>query len=278
MKPPYFAGKTVLVTGAAHGIGRATALAFAHAGADLIISDIDESALAETDDEIRGVGCQVMARQVDVSDRESMRAFAEEVHSDREAVDVLVNNAGVAIGGGFLETALDDWDWLLGPNLYGVIHGCHFFVPPMVVRDRGGHVVNMSSAAGIMAQPLLAAYSATKFAIYGLSEALREEVRSHGIVVTAVCPGLINTRIAEHGRMRGRVADPEIRERVYEMYRTCRSGPDDVARAIVSGVRRRRAVVKVAREGWAFAAARRLCPAVAPRLFKGVFDRMLGLD
>src|SRR5439155_1020798 len=134
-------------------------------------------------------------------------------HAEHEAVDVLVNNAGVGLGGGFLDTSLEDWRWILSINLWGVIHGCHFFLPPMVRRGRGGHVVNVSSAAGFLATAQLAAYSATKFAVFGLSEALRDELRPHGIAVTTVCPGIINTPITTSAPMRGPLATPEGRRR-----------------------------------------------------------------
>src|SRR6185295_669159 len=149
--------------------------------------------------------------RVDVANRDEMRAFAAEVHRERDAVDILMNNAGVGLGGGFLDTSLEDWDWIVGINFWGVVHGCHFFVPPMVARKRGGHVVNVSSAAGFVAGAQLAAYSTTKFAVFGLSEALRDELRPHRIGVTTVCPGLIDTPITMAARVRGRNANPRAR-------------------------------------------------------------------
>jgi NAD(P)-dependent dehydrogenase (short-subunit alcohol dehydrogenase family) len=134
MAAPGFAGKSILVTGAAVGIGRETALALARAGSDLILSDVNVEGLERTAEDIRALGREVMSRRVDVSDREAMRTFADKVHAERPAVDILVNNAGVGHGGGFLGTSLEDWDWLVSINLMGVVHGCHFFVPPMVAR------------------------------------------------------------------------------------------------------------------------------------------------
>src|SRR5690349_13013047 len=122
-------GKRVLVTGAGSGIGRETALLAATRGADLAICDVDEAGLEETARRARGQGRNVLAERVDVSDREQMRAFAEAVHADGGAVDILVNNAGVGLAARVLESELDDWDWIVGINLMGVVHGLHFFVP-----------------------------------------------------------------------------------------------------------------------------------------------------
>src|SRR4051794_17260021 len=150
-------GKTAVVTGAGSGIGRETALLCAERGADLAICDVDESGLAETERRARENGREVLARHVDVADREQMRAFAEEVPT----VDLLVNNAGVGLAADFEDTLLEDWDWIVSINLVGVVHGCHFFLPKM---HSGGHVANVSSMAGYQPSPGLIAYSTTKFA------------------------------------------------------------------------------------------------------------------
>src|SRR4051812_26848519 len=212
------AGRIVLVTGAGSGIGRETALLSARRGADLAICDVDDAGLAATEAAARELGRDVIARHVDVSDREAMREFAGAVHAQSGAVDLLVNNAGVGLAAGFLETELTDWDWIVSINILGVVHGCHFFVPKMVERGTGGHVVNLSSMAGYHASPGLVAYSMTKFAVLGLSEALREELQPHGIGVTAICPGIINTPITRSARARGRAADPALRERITALY------------------------------------------------------------
>ena len=196
-------GRLALVTGAGSGIGRETALLCARRGANLALCDVNEDGLAATEAEAVRLGSEVMTGLVDVGDRAQMQAFADSVHERAEAVDLLVNNAGVGVGARFLETPLEDWDWILPINLMGVVHGCHMFVPAMVERGRGGHVVNLSSAAGYFPNPTLAAYSSTKFAVLGLSEALRIELRPHGVGVTAVCPGLINTPITRTSRLRG---------------------------------------------------------------------------
>ena len=268
-------GKAVLVTGAASGIGKATALACARRGARLVICDLDPAGLETTAGEIRAQGCAVMAQPVDVADREAMRAFADAVHAELEAVDLLINNAGVAIGGGFLDTALTDWDWIVSINLMGVVHGCHFFVPPMVRRGRGGHVANVASSAGYVATGELAAYATTKFAVVGLSEALRDELRPQRIGVTAVCPGVINTPITRSARLLGPIATPELRQRMIDLYERRNYTPERVADGILHAVQRNRAVAPISPEAWAMYYLKRLAPGPLAWLWHRAFQRSL---
>jgi NAD(P)-dependent dehydrogenase (short-subunit alcohol dehydrogenase family) len=243
-------GRTVLVTGAASGIGRATALACARRGASLVVCDRNEEGLAETEREIRNLGREVLAQRVDVARSEEVSALADRVHAKFQAVDLLVNNAGVGLGALFLETSLEDWEWVTRINLFGVIHGCHFFLPAMVSRGRGGHVVNVSSAAAYAPLPVQSAYAATKFAVLGLSEVLRAELATFGIGVTAVCPGFINTGIVESSRLRGVAADPENRRRTLDFYRRRNYGPERVASNILKAVQRNRPLAPVSTEAW----------------------------
>jgi NAD(P)-dependent dehydrogenase (short-subunit alcohol dehydrogenase family) len=266
--------KTVLVTGAASGIGKETALAFAHRSANLIICDVNEAGLAATEQRIRGLGRNVFARRVDVANRHDMKDFAAVVHAHVEAVDVLVNNAGVGLGAGFLDTSLDDWDWITGINLWGVIHGCHFFVPPMVKRARGGHVVNVASAAAYVATEALVAYSTTKYAVLGLSEALRDELARHRIGVTAICPGIINTPITETSPLRGANATSEARQLMVDFYRRRNYGPERVARNILKAVQRNRSVAPVSPEAWLMYYLKRIAPGIVRRLSRTMADRM----
>lgn len=253
-------GKTALVTGAASGIGRATSLAFASRGADLILCDIDDEGLQNTVEAIEGLGRTAWAQAVDVSDEAAMKAFADRVHERVPAVDVLMNNAGVAIGGPFLATPLLDWNWIVGINLMGVVHGCHHFVPAMVSRGAGGHVINVSSAAGYAAMSSLAAYNATKFGVLGLSEALWEELRPHGIGVTVVCPGLIDTPITGAARLFGEMDKTRLREQMIEGYRRRGYPPERVARNILKAVQRDRLVAPISPEAWGLYYLKRYMP------------------
>lgn len=253
-------GKTALVTGGASGIGKATALAFARRGANLILCDVNQAGLAETEQQIRAMGRDVLAQRVDVANRDEMRNFADTVHARVDAIDILMNNAGVALGAGMLDTTIEDWDWIVGINLWGVIHGCHYFVPAMVKRGRGGHVINVSSTAGYVAGEALLAYSTTKFAVLGLSEALRDELSRHGIGVTAVCPGVINTPITQSARMRGVQATPAIRDGMIEAFRRRNYPPERVADNILKAVQRNRAVAPISPEAWFAYAVKRLAP------------------
>ncbi|MGH7823279.1 MAG: SDR family NAD(P)-dependent oxidoreductase [Candidatus Binatia bacterium] len=266
-------GKTAAVTGAGSGIGRETALAFARRGADLAICDVNEEGLERTAVEARALGRRVISRRVDVASAEEMTGFADAVHAEIEAVDILMNNAGVGLGGGFLDTSLEDWEWIVGINLKGVVHGCHFFLPRMVARRRGGHVVNVASAAGYVASEALAAYATTKFAVVGLSEALRDELTPHGIGVTAVCPGIINTPITAAARLRGRAAQPGAREQMMQFYRRRNYGPELVAAKILKAIARNAAVAPVSPEAWVMYLLKRLTPGLVFRLNRFFADR-----
>ncbi len=259
-------GKWVLVTGAASGIGKATALACARRGADLVLCDLNEGGLAEVAAAIEQLGCKTLARRVDVSVRHEMRQFADWVAREAGVLDLLINNAGVGLGANFLDTPLEDWDWIVSINLMGVVHGCFYFIPPMVERGAGGHVVNVSSAAGYVATPPLAAYSATKFAVLGLSEALRQELAPHRIGVTAVCPGIINTPITRSARLRGAAADERARERMVRFYEQRNYPPERVAENILKAIQRNRAVAPTSPEAWVFYYLKRFAPGLIVRL------------
>jgi NAD(P)-dependent dehydrogenase (short-subunit alcohol dehydrogenase family) len=266
-------GKTALVTGAASGIGRETAVAFARAGADLVVCDVNERGLEDVAGAIKALGRAVLARRVDVSKAEEVRALADAVHAERPAVDVLMNNAGVAVGGTFVDTPLEDWQWLLSINVWGVVHGCHYFLPAMIRRGQGGHVVNVASAAGYVASSQLTAYATTKFAVVGLSEALRDELLPHGIAVTTVCPGIINTPITTTARMRG-VDSAAARKALVDMYARRNYGPDRVATNILKAIARKRAVAPISPEAWVMYYLKRLAPGLTARLNRLATQRM----
>lgn len=254
--------RVVVITGAGSGIGRATALAFAAQGARIAACDVDQARLDTLATELGPRA--LIVRKVDVADRLAMRLFADEVHGLVPAADVVVNNAGVGLGASFLDTSLEDWDWLLGINLKGVIHGCHFFLPKMVARGTGGHVVNVASILGIYALANLTAYVASKFAVRGLSEALRDELAPHKIGVTAICPGMIATSIAEDGRMSEKLTKQKTT--VVKTFSKRGADPSTVARAIVDAVRKNPAVRPVGTDAVMIATLKRLAPAALSRI------------
>jgi NAD(P)-dependent dehydrogenase (short-subunit alcohol dehydrogenase family) len=260
------AGKAVVVTGAGSGIGRATALLAARRQATLYLCDVNQDGLAETATEVEKRGGAAHTSRVDVADPDALRAFADRVHADVDAVDVLINNAGVALVATFTDTTLEDWRWIVGINLLGPIHGCHVFLPRMIARRRGGHIVNVASMAGLVPGEGTTAYGTTKFGVVGLSEYLRVEVMRHGIGVTAICPGVINTPIVRTTRMRGVYDVPRVQAWVSDMFRRRNYAPERVAAAIFRAIQRNRAIAPVSPEAWAFYVLKRASPALTHRL------------
>jgi NAD(P)-dependent dehydrogenase (short-subunit alcohol dehydrogenase family) len=254
---------TVAITGAGSGIGQALALLCAARGADLALCDINDQGLAETAERARSLGSTVLTHRVDVSDDAQMTEFADAAHARFESIDLVVNNAGVAVMGGFLDTTVKDWDWLWSVNVRGVVNGCQAFLPTMIEQGRGGHLVNVASVAGLLANPDLGAYSATKFAVVGLSEALRTELRPHRIGVTAVCPGVINTPITRSTQLRGAANTEQRRDKVTAIYEKRGYTPERVAHNILKAVHRDRAVAPIALEAHLMYGVSRVAPPLA---------------
>lgn len=264
-----FMDQLVVITGAASGIGRATALAFARGGAQLVVCDLPSADLAGLQIELSGAGARgVHAAAVDVGSREQMATFAELV-AKIGTPDVLVNNAGVGLAGGLLATSLEDWHWILNVNLWGVVHGCHFFAPAMAARGCG-QIINIASAAGYYNSEAMTAYGTTKFAVVGLSEGLRAELAPRGVGVSVVCPGFINTPIVANMRMRGEAYPESERANVQRFYAKRNFGPERVASAVLHAVRTNPALLPVTPEAWALYAMKRIAPDLGPRLIAGL--------
>jgi NAD(P)-dependent dehydrogenase (short-subunit alcohol dehydrogenase family) len=260
-------GRVAVVTGAAKGIGRATALLLAHKGALLAGCDTDDAGLDATLADCRALGAQTLGAKVDVGDAGQVQAFAERVERELGATFCLVNNAGVGVSGGFFDTEPADWEWLLRVNLWGTIHGTRSFAPLM--RARGaGRIVNVASASGFCNLPGLAAYGTTKYAVVGLSEALRAELLPSGVMVSVVCPGLVASSILETARIRG-VPDAEReRQALTELYRRRGHSPESVAKAIVGAAENGKSLIPVSSEAWLLYALKRLAPSGLPWLLR----------
>lgn len=258
--------KTVLVTGAGSGIGREIALAFASAGAYLILSDVNETGMQETGKLISAIGAKWEAHVANVASRDDMQALATKVDAKHGALDVLVNNAGIGSAGRFLDTSLDTWDKVLDVNVKGVVHGCHYFLPAMVAAGKGGSVVNLASMAAFLAPREMSIYAASKFAVLGFSESLRSEMAEHNIHVTAICPGVINTPIVQNTIMEGKVANDGLRDKAQKMYQRRNYSPQKVAQAVVKAVLHKKSVVPVSPEAWLSYYGKRFVPSLMERL------------
>ena len=206
------AGEVAVITGGASGIGRASALALARRGADIVLADIHVERLAQVADEVRGLGRRALAVQCDVAREADLAVLAARAEAEMGQVGVLMNNAGVVLRGALEEISPDEWRWCFGINVFGVIHGIHAFLPRMVARRRGW-IVNTGSVAGLVALTGEGApYVASKFAVVGLTEALALYCRPLGIGVSLLCPGGVNTNLAETGRSIGMTPQREVSE------------------------------------------------------------------
>ncbi|MFJ3962083.1 SDR family oxidoreductase [Streptomyces sp. NPDC090036] len=266
-----FAGQLVLVTGAASGIGRATAFAFAEAGARVVAVDRDAEGAARTADMARLVGAaEAWAECVDVSDEQAMEKLAAKVAAEYGIVDVLVNNAGIGLSGAFLDTTAEDWKKVLDVNLWGVIHGCRIFGKQMAERGQGGHIVNTASAAAYLPSRTLPAYSTSKAAVLMLSECLRAELASKSIGVSAICPGIVNTNITATSRFAGvdEAEQKRRQERSSRLYGLRNFPPEKVADAILRAVVRNEAVVPVTPESKGALWMSRFAPRTLRRIAK----------
>jgi NAD(P)-dependent dehydrogenase (short-subunit alcohol dehydrogenase family) len=255
-------GASALVTGAGSGIGRATALTLARAGARVLAVDLDESSAQDTAAACEAAGTEADAYQCDVADWSSVAALADRVHADRGSLGVLVNNAGVGMSGPFTDMSAGDWEWVRSINLDGVLNGCRAFVPAMLGAGQG-HVVNLSSVLGYVPSAVAPAYCTTKAAVLMFTRSVRADWGRRGVGASAICPGLINTPIIQRTRFAGPATEAEEEEARKAAQRGFSHGhsPDLVARAILDAIRRDRAVVPVGAEASAAWLLSRLLPA-----------------
>ncbi|GAB2918375.1 SDR family oxidoreductase [Rhodococcus aerolatus] len=257
-----FAHQLAVVTGGGRGIGRATALELAREGADVVLVDLDADAAAAVADEVRALGVEADHQRLDVSDADGWETFARWLAETHGTPDVVVNNAGIGMGGPFLGTTVADWRRVLDVNLWGVVHGCRLLAAQMVARGQGGQVVTIASAAGFAPSRIYPAYATSKAAVLMLTECLRPELRREGIGVTAICPGFVDTDISATTVHVGVDADEQARRREHAVASYARRGytPERLARHAVRAAARNRPVAAISAESKLFLVANRTVP------------------
>jgi len=240
-------GKVAAVTGAASGLGRSMALAFAREGMHVALGDVDDAGLKETEKAARELGAQALTQRVDVSKAEQVDAFRDQALSKLGGVHVVCNNAGVSTLGAAWEASVADWQWILGVNLWGVIHGVRAFAPHLIAQNEG-HIVNTASVSGLISPPGSSTYNVTKHAVVALSETLHHDLRerSSAVGVSVLCPAYVPTRITESERNRPHPASEKSKETIAReamLKKAVASGKisaDQVAQAVVAAVKENR--------------------------------------
>lgn len=250
-----FDGRVCVITGAGSGIGQALALDLAGRGARLALSDINADAVAGTAERARAAGAEVEHTTLDVASREAVFAYAEDVAARFGSVHLVVNNAGVALAKDVLETPVEDYEWIMGINFWGVLYGTKAFLPHLIASG-DGYVVNISSVFGLFSVPGQSGYNAAKFAVRGFTEALRQEMLRDGqpVGVSCVHPGGIATNIARFARTDRNTPD-ELDEAFRKIARTT---PAKAAATILAGVEKRRARILIGPDAYAFEGMTRL--------------------
>ncbi len=239
-------GRNAFVTGGASGIGFAMAQAFLNEGMNVVIADVDAEALARAKAALSGSNARVLAVQLDVTDRAQYEAVARQVEAELGNVHVLCNNAGVYRGGALDAVTYADWDWVMGVNVGGVVNGLQTFLSRMERHGEGGHIVNTASMAGVTTSPGLGVYNTSKFAVVGMSEALRMDLAPHGIGVSVLCPGMVRTRILESERTRPEQFDVQVQtaqeaaaahSEIMNLAMNTGIDPAEVAELVVQGIK-----------------------------------------
>lgn len=267
-----FTQRVAVITGASSGIGQALAVALAQQGCDTALVDIDGDGLHETSRRVESLGRRASRHVVDVADEARMQALPAEVEAALGRADILVNNAGVSVGGTFEEQSIEDLEWIVGINFWGVVYGTKFFLP-LLHRSDDAYIVNLSSMFGLVGVPRQSSYCATKFAVRGLSESLAAELASTPIRVMSVHPGGIRTNIAARSRYVG--GSESSRQRVIDFFERRAMPPERAAAAIVAGMRRNAERVVITREAVATDLVKRVFPVIPSRVLAWVEHRIM---
>jgi NAD(P)-dependent dehydrogenase (short-subunit alcohol dehydrogenase family) len=257
-----------VVTGGASGLGRAFCVEVGRRRGRVLVSDVDLDGGEETAELVRSEGGQARVVTCDVREPQQVEALHAAASDWFGDTDLLVNNAGVAVGGLVAEVPLEDWRWVVDINLWGVIHGCHFFVPRMVQR-RSGHVINVASIAGLIAPPNLGPYNVTKAGVVSLSETLHFEVAGHGVRVTVLCPTFFQTNIAESARG---AQNPVQLEWARNAMRESKVQAPDVARAAIDAVERNQLYALPMADGRGLWRIKRWAPGIFARVVPSITD------
>jgi NAD(P)-dependent dehydrogenase (short-subunit alcohol dehydrogenase family) len=274
-EPDEFKGKVAVVTGAGSGIGRSTAILLGKLGARVYVADLNGAAAIDTAGTINDAGGKATGHTIDVTQPEQLNALADEVFEAEGRVDILHNNAGIGHAGQVKDTPLEDWQKVIGVNVFGVVNGLNAFVPRMIEQGGEAHIVNTASMAGLAASAGMAPYVTSKFGVTGMSLALDAELKPSGIRVTALCPGVIDTAIVKESTIRGSIEKKH--DTLTNFYKTKGASPDVVAKDAVNAILRKQ-VIKPSpawqvTPGW-------ILMRISPRAYTAVagktFKRMFG--
>ncbi len=262
-----FRNRVALITGASSGIGEALALALAREGAKLVLVARDRTKLEAVRERCTALGAAAEVFTTDIGDEQQVRKLAEAVHATHPAVDILINNAGAVMAGLLVEVELSDWQRLYQLNVMGVVHVCQAFLPKMIARQQG-QVVMMASAAGIAGQRGMSTYSATKFALLGLSESLRAELHRQHVGVSVICPSYVQTPIEQKVKLVGTLDSERTRASIAAQFRRGLK-PEQVAARTLRAIRRNEALVTIGRDAQFAKWLKRLAPGLLERVLRG---------
>jgi len=263
--------RVAVITGAGSGIGRATSLLLAERGCRLALADVDAAGLAETQRQAAVFGRDVSTHIVDVSDKSRMKSFVAEVIERHGGANILVNNAGVSVNGRFEDQSLEDFEWLIGINFWGVVYGCKLFMPHLLAAEEA-HIVNISSVFGLVGVPQQTSYCASKFAVRGLSESLRAELVGTRVGISCVHPGGIATQIAANSRVSGDETMQAAHLQAVKKFKKMMP-PTEAAAQIVNGIDHNRPRVLITRETHFLDFMRRIAPSASNALLDWGFKR-----
>jgi NAD(P)-dependent dehydrogenase (short-subunit alcohol dehydrogenase family) len=248
--------KHAIVTGAASGLGRATSIELARRGWHVAVADLNDAGSQETLALVRAAGGEGQVEHLDVTKAEEWQGLRDKLQATWPSLDLLVNNAGVGVGGEVGQLPLDDWHWIVNINLYGAVYGCHALVEWLKANPRGAHIVNIASMAGVVSAPGMAPYNVTKAGMISLSETLYGELKPHNIGVTVVCPTFFPTKIIHSGRFQNEAQ----KNMATKLMSQSKATAEDVARLIMQAIERNRLYVMVPFQAVVFWWLKRLAP------------------